>query len=190
MKFQNLFSILLAILIINACQSSKELTLHHSKVMKHHTTTLTLDEIENSNVFTETPHNNISITQKTKSESPSFENTPNSNLTPVEKQDDVTLISQAPRQKINSSRHSKHKEIQQTQIAAHQHIKHRPRIFGEFGHAFGVIGLVFIVTGILLLLIGGLIIDTIGVLALAFGFVFLLVWLIFTILQGLFDVIL
>lgn len=192
MKFQNLSSILLFLILLCACNST-ELTLRHSKVNKQ----IISEDFgtQESIADTPTPSNISSTTSPTitvQSTIPSDMSTSDLIEEKSDIQEEKLPIKQTQHKQrtYQTQKHIIQSTYQQTKVLATKNMQKVNGVFGGIGHAFGVVGLVFLFVGIILLLIGGIIIDTLGALFIGFGFLFLLIWLVLIILQVVFDVIL
>lgn len=193
MKFLNLSSLFILIILISSCHST-EVSLRGSKVQD---LALSEQDIEtDASTFTNfkkeeaallktetTPFQEVlpPIAQYT----PSVLKHKETQISPKDENTQITLTSSK-----TAGFKQQHSHFR-PQAKASKTSKHPSKgVFGSVGHSFGVVGIVFIFVGLILFLIGGLIIDTLGALFLGFGLVFLLIWLVFAVLQGLFDVIL
>lgn len=200
MKFLNLSSLFVLIILISSCHST-EVSLRGSKVQD-----LALSE---QNIETET--STYTITEPEIVAPSSSENTPHQEVNTLTDQpnDAVVKDDYTPNsQKIGhtptvhtSSKTANNNSLRPENKLQFNHSKNHAStrknltppskgVFGSVGHSFGVVGIVFIFVGLILFLIGGMLIDTLGALFLGFGLVFLLIWLVLAVLQGLFDVIL
>lgn len=190
MKIKNLFSFLLVLCVLFACQSSQEL-LHRSKPLR---------VLESHAEYT--PENNQKLTVPEKRIETQIAETQSQTAASNTEQAPTLALPLAheikPLTTKPSIRRPQTIKRQITQTIA-PHVKPQTPnkdalgstgFFGSVGHAFAVVGLVFIVVGLIFYLMGGIIGIPLGAFFIGCGLIFLLIWLVLFIIQSVFDVIL
>lgn len=190
MKIRNLFSFLLVLCLLFACQTSQQV-LHRSKPLRVQ---------ESQAIYTTEKNQTLTGTNK-------GINTP---IEVAEPQTAASNTEQAPTLALplaheikpltteTSKRRPQTIKRQLTQkIVPHINKQTTPKdalgstgFFGSVGHTFAVVGLVFLVVGLIFYIMGGLIGMPLGAFFIACGFIFLIIWLVLFIIQSVFDVIL
>lgn len=178
------------VMLFTACQSSKELSLRHSRVSKPDTAQIV---IEDKTILTVTPQEpTMSVSAEATQGLATTKEVPVEKSTQElsKKDHNISAFIQQPNIQIKSAKNELRKSVERVQANTYKKRPATTGFFGGVGYAFGVVGLVFLVAGIILFIIGGVIIDTLGALFIGFGLVFLLIWLVLAVLEALFGVIL
>lgn len=190
MKIKNLFSFLLVLCVLLACQSSQEM-LHRSKPLR---------VLESHAEYTSENNQNLAFPDKqiethiaeTKSQT-AASNTEQAQTLALPLAHEIKPLTTE-----TSKRRPQTIKRQITQTIA-PHVKPQTPnkdamgstgFFGSIGHAFAVVGLVFLVVGLIFYLMGGIIGIPLGAFFIGCGLIFLLIWLVLFIIQSVFDVIL
>lgn len=190
MKIKNLFSFLLILCLLFACQSSQEM-LHRSKPLR---------VLESHAEYTPENNQNSAVPDKRTETHP--EEAQSQTAASSSEQSLTLALPLAHEIKPLTTEPSKRsaqtikRQITQT-IAPHVKSQTANKdaigstgFFGSVGHAFAVVGLVFLVIGLIFYLMGGIIGIPLGAFFIGCGLIFLLIWLVLFIIQSVFDVIL